>query len=59
MEKIPLSNGFVLTAMLGLIISGYLTLAGYLQGAWAFILNFMFIIFLTAGFVSIAPENEK
>ncbi len=58
MEKVPLSNGFVLTAMLGLIISGYLTLAGILTGAWSFILNFMFIIFLIAGFVSIAPEAE-
>lgn len=59
MKHIPLSNGFMLTSLLGLMISIFLTLNGSLNETWAFLLNLMFILFIVASFVSATPDGDE
>jgi len=59
MKHIPLSNAFLLTSILGLMISVFLTLNGILDETWAFLLNLMFILFVIAAFISAAPDSEE
>ncbi len=58
MKHIPLSNSFLLASLIGLMISAFLTLNGLLDDTWAFLLNFMLIIFVIAAFVSSSPDAD-
>lgn len=58
MKHVPLSNGFMLTSLVGLMITIFLTLNGTFNETWAFLLNLMFILFIIASFVSATPDED-
>jgi hypothetical protein len=58
MRHIPLSNTFLLLSLLGLMITIFLTLNNTLDLTWSFLLNFMFILFTIASFISATPDDE-
>ncbi|HLP79712.1 MAG TPA: hypothetical protein VK158_03705 [Acidobacteriota bacterium] len=59
MKSIPLSNSFTLISMLALLVSGFLTYNGTFSPTWGFTFTLMFLIFVVASYVSIAPQSEK
>jgi hypothetical protein len=58
-QYIPLSNGFTLASLLGVVIFGWYTLSGALVPEWGFTLTFMSLVFLIASMVSLTPAPEK
>ncbi|MFT4311617.1 MAG: hypothetical protein ACMXYF_00110 [Candidatus Woesearchaeota archaeon] len=59
MARRPLSDSFLLVAILGAIISGYYTVYGAISPPWGFTLVLMFIIFIIASIVSVTPTDEQ
>ncbi len=54
----PLSNGFLIVSLLGVIIFGWYTASGSLPLQWGFTLTFMCVILVVAAMVSATPEDK-
>lgn len=57
----PLSNGFMLTSMLGFIISAIFAASGRLSPTWGFTFCMMFVIMFISSFISMthAPVEAE
>lgn len=54
-ETVPLSGGFMLTAMLGFIVVTVYTMSGRLDAAWGFAFDAAFLIMFIASILSVTP----
>ena len=58
-QTIPLSNGFMITAMLGFLVVTVYTLYGKINLAWGFAFDLIFVIMFIASVVSITPSFPR
>ncbi len=58
MKYRPMSDSLVLTAMIVLIVAGFLTFFGRIPLSWGFTFILLSLLFILASFVSITPTDE-
>ena len=58
-QTVPVTGGFMITSMLGLIICTVYTLSGRLDHTWGFTLILFFVIMFIASVVSMTPTFPK
>jgi len=54
-KTVPVSGGFMLTALLGFLVVTVYTIYGRISLTWGFTLDLLFVIMLIASVVSITP----
>lgn len=58
-QTVPVTGGFMITSMLGLIICSVYTLSGRLDYTWGFTFILFFVIMFIASVISITPSFPK
>ena len=59
MKFTPLPNSLLLFSLIGLIIVGFKLANGTFDITWGFTFIVVFIIFITASFLSITPNEDE